>query len=153
MPNTYYKMYVQTVFAVKRRNALLEEPWRSKMQGVIGELIKQAGGHTIIVNGVEDHLHCFFSMKPSLSVSDMMQAVKGKSSKWFNEQRFVPERFEWQEGFGCFTYSHSQVDQVYRYIANQERHHQSQTFSDEYVQMLRAFDIAYDEQYLFHSPL
>ncbi len=153
MPNTYFKMYVQTVFAVKHRNALLEQPWRDKMLGVIGRLINDAGGHTLIVNGIEDHVHCFFSLKPSINVSDVMQAAKGKSSKWFNEQRFISGHFDWQEGFGCFTYSHSQVEQVYRYVANQEVHHKCQAFLDEYVQMLKAFDIPYDERYIFHPPI
>lgn len=153
MPNTYSRMYVQTVFAVKYRNTLLKQPWRRQMQGVIGALINEVGGHTLIINGIEDHMHCFFGIKPSLSVSDVMQVAKGRSSKWFNEQRFTPAHFEWQEGFGCFTYGHSQVDKVYRYIANQEVHHRSRTFLSEYMQMLNAFDVAYDERHLFHEPL
>ena len=102
MANTYHQIYLQTVFAVKYRNAVLDIAWRSKLQGVIGNLINETGCKTIIVNGVEDHMHCFLGLKPVVSVSELMKTVKAKSSKYINDQRLTKERFEWQEGYGGF---------------------------------------------------
>jgi len=149
MSNTYHKMYIQTVFAVKYRNAIIQPAWKPQLMAVIGNLINEADCNTLIVNGVEDHVHCFFALKPSVCVSDVMQIAKAKSSKWVNESGLLKDRFEWQTGFGCFSYSHSHIENVYRYIQNQELHHKSETFRDEYIKMLVSFDIAYVEKYLF----
>lgn len=100
MPNTYVKLYVQAVFAVKYRNSLIKESFRKELFAVIGNLINETGCETVIVNGVEDHVHCFFTLKTTLALSDVMKSVKAKSSKWINENRFLEERFEWQRGFG-----------------------------------------------------
>jgi len=100
---------------------------------------------------MEDHMHCFFGLKPSISVSDVMKSVKAKSSKWINEKGFLINRFEWQKGFGCFSYSHSHVDAVYHYIKNQEKHHQRLSFREEYINMLEKFGIDYDERYIFEE--
>jgi putative transposase len=94
MPNTYSQLYIQVVFAVKYRNAVIDKTWRADLMAVIGNLINETGCKTIIVNGVEDHVHCFFSLKPSISISDVMQSVKAKSSKWVNESRLMINRFE-----------------------------------------------------------
>ena len=102
MANTYHQLYLQTVFAVKYRNAVLDKAWRNKLHGVIGNLINETGCKTIIVNGVEDHMHCFLGLKPVVSVSELMKTVKAKSSKYINDQRLTKERFEWQEGYGGF---------------------------------------------------
>jgi len=119
MANTYHQIYLQTVFAVKYRNAVISKDWKSKLFGVIGNLINETNCKTIIVNGVEDHVHCFLGLKPVVSVSELMKTVKAKSSKYINGHQFTAERFEWQEGYGVFSYSQSQVDKVYRYILNQ----------------------------------
>ncbi len=103
MPNTYVKLYVQTVFSVKYRNALILDHFRKELHAVVGSLINETGCKTFIVNGVEDHIHCFFSLKSSTSLSEVMKSVKAKSSKWINENGFVKERFEWQRGFGGFN--------------------------------------------------
>jgi REP element-mobilizing transposase RayT len=153
MGNTYHQIYIQTVFVVKYRQAMLEKEWRSQIFGVIGTLINETNCKTIIVNGVEDHVHCFIGLRPMVSVSELMQTVKGKSSKYINDHSLTPERFEWQEGYGVFSYSQSQVDSVYKYILNQERHHQNQSFKDEYLKFLRKFKIDYDERYIFHDPI
>ena len=149
MPNTYVKLYVQTVFAVKYRNSLIKESFRKELFALIGNLINETGCKTIIVNGVEDHVHCFFILKTTLSLSDVMKSVKAKSSKWVNESGFLKERFEWQRGFGGFSYSQSSIGKVYKYIENQEEHHKKQTFKDEYLHLLKKFEIDYDENYLF----
>jgi len=151
MANTYHQMYVQTIFPVKYRKAMLHESWRPELFAVIGSLINQTGCKTIIVNGTSDHVHCFFGVKPVLAVSDVMKSVKAKSTKWINENQLLKHRFEWQPGFGCFTYSHSHVDSVFRYIQNQEKHHQKLTFREEYVRMLEKFDVDYDENFLFRD--
>jgi REP element-mobilizing transposase RayT len=142
---------LQTVFAVKYRNVVIDKGWKSQLLGVIGNLINETNCKTIIVNGVEDHVHCFFGLKPVVPVSELMKTAKAKSSKYINDHKLTPERFEWQEGYGVFSYSQSGVDTVYKYIQNQEAHHKKQTFRDEYLGFLKKFKIAYDEQYIFHD--
>jgi putative transposase len=151
MANTYHQIYLQTVFAVKYRNAVLAKAWQSQVFGVIGNLINEANCKTLIVNGVEDHVHCFLGLKPVVSVSELMKTVKAKSSKYINDRKLTPERFEWQEGYGVFSYSQSHVDNVYKYIQNQEANHRKQTFKDEYIDLLKEFKVEYDEQYIFHD--
>src|SRR5690606_1837064 len=149
MPNTYTQLYIHTVFAVKFRRSLIKPHFGKQLFAVIGNLINETGCKTIIVNGVEDHVHCFFGLKPSISVSEIMKNAKAKSSKRINENSFIEHRFEWQPGFGAFSYSKSHIDAVYRYIQNQGIHHQKQTFREEYVGILKKFEVEYDEQYLF----
>ena len=151
MANTYHQMYVQTVFAVKYRAAVLRKEWRNDLFAVMGNLINETGCKTIIVNGVEDHVHCFFSLKPSLTVSDVMKNVKAKSSKWLNETGLLHKHFEWQSGFGAFSYSKSHIDNVYKYIQNQEEHHRKQIFKEEYLQLLNEYEIDYDDRYVFQD--
>src|ERR1700761_4057739 len=152
MANTYHQIYIQTVFAVKYRAAVIDKTWRPQLFGVIGNLINEADCKTIIVNGVEDHVHCFLGLKPSVSVSDLMKRVKAKSSKYVNEHALTPERFEWQVGYGVFSYSRSHVEKVYKYVLNQEEHHKKQSFKDEYLEFLKNYKIDYDENYIF-QPL
>ncbi len=149
MANTYHQMYIQAVFAVKYRDAVISKNWRPDLLAVIGQLINETGCKNIIVNGIEDHVHCFFGLKPKLSVSNIMKSVKAKSSKWVNEQAILKHRFEWQSGFGAFSYGHSQIDTVYKYIQFQEIHHKKQTFKAEYIRLLQLFDVEYDPEYLF----
>jgi len=151
MANTYHQIYLQTVFAVKYRRAMLDKIWRPKLQVVIGNLFNETGCKTIIVKGVEDHMHCFVGLKPAVSVSDLMKTVKAKSSKYINDQSLTPARFEWQEGYGAFSYRQRDVDQIYKYVQNQEAHHQNQTFREEYLDLLKEFEIGYDEQYIFQE--
>ena len=151
MAHTYHQMYVQAVFAVKYRAAVIEQNWKYKLFSAIGNLINETGCKSIIVNGVEDHAHCFFGLKPPASVSDIMKNAKAKSSKWLNETGLLVNRFEWQVGFGAFSYNHSDIHNVYRYIKNQEQHHQKQKFKDEYIEMLESHEVEYDEKYLFED--
>lgn len=153
MGNTYNRVYIQTVFPVKFRKAVISRHWKEQLMAVIGNLINETGCKTIIVNGVEDHVHCFFCLKPSVSISQVMKSVKAKSSKWVNENKLTAERFEWQPGFGCFSYAQSQFDAVYNYIKNQEKHHHKRSFRNEYLELLDRFGIEYDEQYIFHDPI
>ena len=151
MANTYHQIYLQTVFAVKYRQAMLDKTWRGKVQGVIGNLINETGCKTITVNGVEDHMHCFLGLRPAVSVSELMKTVKAKSSKYINDHKLTKERFEWQEGYGVFFYRQRDVDQIYKYIQNQEEHHQKHSFREEYQDLLKEFEIGYDEQYIFQG--
>ncbi|MCO5236803.1 MAG: IS200/IS605 family transposase [Chitinophagaceae bacterium] len=151
MANTYHQLYIQAVFAVKYRAAVLDKIWRSKVQAVIGNLINEAHCKTIIVNGVEDHMHCFIGLKPVVSVSELMKTVKAKSSKYINDNKLTEERFEWQVGYGVFSYRQRDVDMIFKYILNQEEHHRRKTFREEYVALLEEFDITYDDQYIFHE--
>ncbi|WP_125718293.1 IS200/IS605 family transposase [Flavobacterium ustbae] len=151
MANTYHQVYIQVVFAVKYRNALIEESWRSELLGVIGNLINENGCKNIIVNGVEDHVHCLLAIKPTITISDLMKNVKAKSSKYINDNKLTKSQFSWQVGYGVFSYSQSQIDSVYKYIQNQKEHHKKQSFNDEYLNFLNKFKVDYDEKYIFEN--
>jgi len=153
MANTYHQLYVQTVFAVKYREAVIDGAWKSQLCGVIGNLINETNCKTIIVNGVEDHIHCFFGLKPIVSVAELMKAVKSKASKYVNDHNLTHHRFEWQEGYGAFSYRQNDIDAIFKYIQNQEEHHKTTTFRDEYIELLREFKITYDEQFIFKDPV
>lgn len=153
MANSYHQVYLQTVFAVKYRRAILDKSWRGQLFAVIGNLINETKCRTIIVNGVEDHVHCFLGLRPVVSISELMKTVKAKSSKYINDHHLTPERFEWQEGYGVFSYRQRDVEQIFRYVQNQEEHHRRRTFLREYLAMLKEFEIAYEEQYVFHEMI
>ncbi|MGF7141589.1 IS200/IS605 family transposase [Roseimarinus sediminis] len=152
MANAYHQIHLHAIFGVKYRKAILEKDWQPRIFGVIGNLINETGCKTLIVNGVEDHVHCLISLNPVIAVSDLMKAIKAKSSKYVNDNNLTPIRFEWQRGYGMFSYSHSQIQKVYQYIINQEEHHARQKFIDEYIEFLQKFNISYDERYVF-KPL
>ena len=103
----------------------------------------------LVINGMPDHLHIFIGMMPNQSISDLLKDVKRSSSIWINENKFVKGKFEWQEGYGAFSYAKSQIKNVIAYIENQEEHHKSESFKKEYIQFLQKFEIAYDEKYIF----
>ncbi len=149
MAGTFSQIYIQVVFAVSGRTNLLQKPWREEVFKYISGIIKGKNQKPIIVNGVSNHVHLFVGLKPSISVSDLIRDVKNNSSNFINEQKFVRGKFSWQEGFGSFSYSHSQIDQVYQYILTQEEHHQKRTFKEEYLAFLKKFEVDYDEKYLF----
>jgi putative transposase len=149
MANSYYQVYIQTVFAVKFRDSVLQNDWRPKLLAVIGNLINKTGCKTMLVNGVEDHIHCLIGLKPDVSISELMKTVKAHSSKFINDNKLTSTRFEWQEGYGAFSYSRSQIDEVFKYISNQEEHHKKQTFRAEFIKFLEKFDVPFDEKYIF----
>ena len=117
MAGTYSQIYIQVVFAVKRRENLIGKEWRTELHKYISGIITAKGQKAIIGNGVGDHIHCFIGLKPSLSISDLVRDIKNNSSKFINEKGFVKGKFQWQEGYGVFSYSDSQVEQVYKYIS------------------------------------
>ncbi|MFM2267499.1 MAG: hypothetical protein RL757_940 [Bacteroidota bacterium] len=146
MPKTYHQIYIHAVFAVKYRAAVIEPEWSQHLFHMIARFINETGARVAIVNGVYDHVHCLFSVKTTHSVAKIMQYAKGKSSKWLNEQSFLEHYFEWQQGYGAFSCSADRIKNVYRYIENQEIHHQQMTFKEEFISFLDKNFIDYEEQ-------
>lgn len=149
MPNTYSQIYIQIVFTVKGRQNLISSKNKEELNKYISGIITNKGQKSIIVNGMPDHIHIFVGLQPTMVISDLVRDIKNNSSKFINEQGWVNGKFSWQEGYGSFSYSHSQIERVYNYILNQEKHHQKRTFKEEYLKMLDNFKIEYDEKYLF----
>lgn len=149
MPNTYTKIYIHAVFAVQNRVMLIRDDWKNDLYAYMGGIIKTNGHKPLAINGVADHIHAFIGMKPAQSLSDLMQDIKGSSSKWINDKRLVKGHFNWQEGYGAFSYAHSQIDIVIKYINNQQAHHKKKTFKEEYLEILDEYNIEYNEKYLF----
>jgi len=150
MPGTFSQLYVQVVFAVGGRQNLIAKSWSQELYKYMAGIIAAKNQKSIIVNGMPDHIHIFIGLRPSMAVSDLVRDVKNNSTNFINERHFVKRKFFWQEGFGAFSYSHSQVKGVYDYILNQEEHHVKKTFKEEYIELLKKFEIQYDEKYLFH---
>lgn len=149
MPNTYTQIHIHAVFAVKFRASAIKSIWKDELYKYITGIIQNQNHKLIAINGVADHIHILFGMRPVQSLSDLMQDIKSGSSKWINEKKFCNSKFEWQEGYGAFSYSKSQLKQVATYIENQEEHHRKQTFADEYKEFLDKFEVDYDERFLF----
>ena len=149
MANTYSQISIHAVFAVKFRENCITKEWRNELHQYISGIIINKGAKSLAVGGWLDHVHIFFGMPPTINISEFMSAVKASSSKWINEMHFVKGKFQWQSGYGAFSYSKSQRDTVIKYIANQEEHHQFKTFREEYNKMLVDFEIDFDAKYLF----
>jgi len=149
MGNTYTQIHIQSVFTVQNRNCVIRKKWRDELYKYITSIIQSNGHKVLAINGMPDHLHVFFGMRPSQSLSGLMKDVKADSSKWINERGFVRGKFSWQEGYGAFSYSKSHVNKVIDYIRNQEEHHHKKTFIEEYTELLKKFEVDYDEQYVF----
>jgi len=149
MPNTYTQIYVQIVFAVQGRQNLISEKYREKLEKYICGIISNKKSKPLAIYCNPDHTHILIGLHPSISISDMARVVKTNSSKWINEERWIAGKFNWQEGFGAFTYSKSQIDAVVKYTLNQPRHHKKTSFKEEYINFLKKFEIDYNEKYLF----
>jgi putative transposase len=152
MANTYTQIHIQFVFAVKYREALIQKEWKEELHKYITGIIQENNHKMLQINSMPDHIHIFIGMRPMQSIAALVQNVKTESSKWVKEKRFCDFPFAWQEGYGAFSYSKSYVQNVIRYIQNQEVHHKKETFLDEYRQMLKGFEIEFDEQYIFKEP-
>jgi len=149
MSNTYTQIYIHVVFTVQNRISLIRPEWQIELYKYITGIIQNNGHKLIAINGMPDHIHIFIGLKPNQSLSDLMQDVKGDSSKWINSHDYVKGRFEWQAGYGAFSYSISQIDSVVKYIDNQYLHHKKISFKEEYLEFLEKFKIPYDERYVF----
>lgn len=149
MPNTYSQIYIQIVFAVKGRENLISKNNREELHKYITGIIQKREQKLLAIFCMPDHVHIFIGMKPSIAISDLVRDIKAGSSQFINEQKWINQKFNWQEGFGAFSYSKSQVDNVVNYILKQEEHHTKMSFKDEYIVFLKKFEIEYDEKYLF----
>lgn len=149
MANTFTQVYIQIVFSVKGRQNLIQKSWRDELYKYICGIVNAKEQKVYAIGGVADHIHILVSIKPNIAISDLVRDIKANSSKWINEKGHVLGKFQWQEGFGAFSYAQSQLDNVIAYINNQEQHHQKKTFKQEYTGLLQKFNVAYDEQYLF----
>lgn len=147
--NTYTQIHIQIVFAVKFRQAQIKNDFKIELYKYITGIVQQRKHKLIAINGMSDHIHIFIGMRPNQSLSDLVKEIKSISSKWINEKKFLPYRFEWQDSFGAFSYSKSHIDAVVKYINNQEEHRKKENFKEEYIKFLEKFEIDYDEKYVF----
>jgi putative transposase len=151
MSNTYTQLYVHFVFAVKYRKAVIRSEWEEELDKYITGIVKNNGHKLLAINSVPDHLHFFAGMNPKQSISELMQFVKGDSSEFVNKRKFTTRKFQWQDGYGAFTNSRSQINGVVKYILNQKQHHEKRTFREEYLDMLKSNEVEYDERYIFQD--
>ncbi|MBI5725672.1 MAG: IS200/IS605 family transposase [Planctomycetes bacterium] len=149
MANTYTQIYLQVVFAVQGRVNLILPERKEELQKYIAGIIANHGQKLLAIHCMPDHTHILIGLKPSIALSDLVREIKTGSTNHINDSRWVTGRFAWQEGFGAFSYSHSQLSSVIRYIQNQEKHHTKRGFQEEYLEFLKKFNIAYNERYIF----
>lgn len=149
-PGTYTQNYVQLIFAVRHKEAALNKNIRTRVFAYMSGIITNLKHKSIIVNGMSDHVHVFIGLNPSVSISDTVHDIKRNTSLFINTEKLCLGKFSWQEGYGSFTYSRSQIERVYQYIKNQEYHHQKSTFKSEYIKFLKNYEIDYDDRYLFN---
>jgi len=148
-PGTFTQIYIQFVFSPLHRDRLLHHSIRPAIFKYMSGIITQLGHKSIIINGMSDHVHLFIGLNPNLSVSETVKEIKRASAVFINEQRFFSGKFQWQSGYGAFSYSQSHIESVYKYILNQETHHSKTTFREEYVDFLDKYQIEFQTQYLF----
>jgi putative transposase len=149
MPNTYTQIYIQVVFAVNGRQSLISPSFKETLYKYVGGLMRNTEHKLIAINGMPDHVHILVGLKPNVAISNLVKDIKVASSRFINDKKLVRGRFSWQEGFGAFSYSQSHLSKVASYIESQERHHARRSFRDEYLSMLKSFQIEHDERYLF----
>jgi putative transposase len=152
MPNTYTQIHLQFIFAVQYRAALIKPEWKERLHQYITGIFQSNQHKMLQINSMPDHIHILIGFRPYQSISSVVQNVKTESTKWINAQKFTPSKFAWQEGYGAFSYSKSHLPRVIKYIQQQEEHHRKHTFLEEYKAFLKAFNVAYDERYIFKEP-
>lgn len=149
MANTYTQIYLHVVFAVEGRQSLIAPEHNDELQKYITGIVSGQKQKLIAINNMPDHLHMLVGLKPDMALSDLVRDIKANSSRFIREKHWVPGRFSWQEGFGAFSYSRSQLGTVIRYIENQQKHHAKRSFLDEYTALLEKFGVEYDQRYIF----
>ncbi len=149
MPGTFSQIYVQLVFAVKGRDSLINAVWEQELYKYISGTVRNKGQKLLAINGMPDHIHILIGMKPNCCLSDLVREVKKSSNEFINERKYIKSKFQWQEGYGAFSYSHSALDKVISYIYNQKEHHKKRTFKEEYLNFLEKYKIEFKEEYLF----
>jgi REP element-mobilizing transposase RayT len=153
MANTYTQIFIHIVFVVKGRQNLIPNQNKVELNKYIAGIIKEKGHKLYIINGMSDHIHLLIGYNPVESLSELLKEIKRCSSIFINKNKWVKGKFEWQSGYGAFSYSKSQIDKVYKYIENQEKHHKNRTFREEYIELIKKFEIEYDERYIFEDVL
>jgi putative transposase len=151
MSNIYTQIHLQFIFAVKYRTGIIRNSWKEDLNKYITGIVQQKNHRMITINGVQDHIHILVGMRPTQSISDLLKDIKAGSSRWINDNKLVQGKFEWQEGYGAFSYSRDELEDVIYYIKNQEVHHQKVSFREEYIGLLQKFKIEYDEKYIFRD--
>jgi len=149
MSSTYSQIYIQLVFAVKGRDSLIQPDWEARLYQYITGIVQNSSQKMLAINGVSNHIHFLIGMQPSCCLSDLVREIKKSSNQFIKEHRFCKFPFHWQEGFGAFSYSLSQRDNVIQYIHKQKEHHRKKTFREEYTALLQKFEVEYKEEYLF----
>jgi len=149
MANTYTQIYIQIIFAVQGKEKLIRESFRGRVEKYMCGTISNNNSKPISIYCNPDHVHILIGLHPNISISDMARDIKASSSKMINENQLIKGKFQWQEGYGAFTYSKSQIDSVAKYILNQPEHHKQKNFKEEYLGILNSLDIKYDDRYLF----
>ena len=149
MANTYSKIYIHVVFAVEGRRNLIPKQHRETLHKYITGIVQNRDQKMLSIFCMPDHSHILVGMKPSISISNLTRDIKAGSSKFINDNKWIAGKFNWQVGFGAFSYSRSQIDNVIKYILNQEIHHKRKTFKEEYIELLKKFEIEYEDKYLF----
>jgi REP element-mobilizing transposase RayT len=153
MANTYTQIHIHAVFAVQNRQSLINTNWKVELYKYITGIVQKNDHKLLAINGMPDHVHVLFGMRPSQSLSGLMQDIKGSSSKWINDKGLVRGRFSWQEGYGAFSCKKSELKQVIGYIEMQEQHHAKTTFLQEYEELLNEFEVDYKREYIFKPVL
>jgi len=149
MANTFSQIYIQTVFAVENRQSVIRPDFKEELYKYVTGIVRNHGHKLIAINGMPDHVHILIGLQPAMALADLIRDIKSDSATLINKRKLVHGRFNWQEGYGAFSYGHSQLNTVIRYIQNQEKHHQRHSFRNEYMALLRKFDIAFDDRYVF----
>ncbi|PKQ61572.1 transposase [Labilibaculum filiforme] len=149
MANTYTQINVHAIFSVKGRENVLRDGFREDLFKYISGILNNNGQYSLAVNGHLDHVHIFFELSPTMALSDILRIVKTNSSKWINQEKLVKGKFSWQSGYGAFSYSRSQRNNVIKYIMNQKEHHENKTFKQEYLELLEKFEIPFEGDYIF----
>lgn len=151
MADTYSQIYIHIVFAVKGRNNLISKNWKDKLYKYITGIITNEGQKLLAINGMADHIHIFIGLKPTATLSNIVRDIKANSSKFINDKKWIAGKFEWQQGFGAFSYSHSQLPNVISYIQNQEEHHKTKTFREEYIEFLKLYNVDFKNEFIFEN--
>jgi REP element-mobilizing transposase RayT len=149
MANTYTQIHIQAVFAVQNRKCVIHSNRKDELYKYITGIVQRNNHKLIAINGMPDHIHILFGLRPSQSISDLMQDIKGSSSKWINDNKFVQGKFSWQEGYGAFSYSKKEVPNIIQYIVNQTDHHRKRAFLEEYFELLKEFNVDFDDRFVF----
>ncbi len=147
--STYSQIYIQVVFAVNCRKNIIHPQWEETLYKYVTGIIKNKNQKPLAINGMPDHIHLFIGMKPSCCLSDLVMEIKKASTVFITENHLSRFSFNWQEGYGAFSYSHSHIDRVIKYISNQKNHHKKRSFRDEYLDFLNKYEILFDDKYLF----